>query len=148
MRSKGKATTISKDRSVRQSIYKEPFGSHSGFLTNDLKGKRQYSLEPQLEFKISQFEVGEKNKFQIFKDVSQAKKADKKAKRRDQRKNVQYEGKTCQKTIQIFRRNYKIKRGNKMKKSKKSILRAPKNRRYNLEKSASIYSEHNSKWTC
>jgi hypothetical protein len=136
-------TTVSKEKSGRQSTVRDYLRSNSGFLTNDLRGKRQLSLEPKLGFKISQFEADEKKKFLKSKDVSERKKAGKLYIRGHKKRNVEYEGKTSQKAIQIIRRNYKKKRGKKMK--KKSILRAPQNRKYRLGKSESIPSEINSK---
>ena len=97
-----------------------------------------------MDINISMFMLQEKRNFKIPKTVSVRKNAQKVLKRKRKQKNGTYQGKTCQKVIQILRRNYKKKRNNKMKRREKSILKPNKERKYKIKRSGSMKSGFNS----
>ena len=143
--SKKNLTNTKRKLKRKRSFDKENI-SGNGVLTNDVKTvKRQFSLGNKMEIKVSMFLPMENRQFQIPKTVSRTKKAEKTRKYRHGKKSGVFEGKTCQKAIQIFRRNYKKKRNCKMKKNQKSILKPKKDRKYKLSRSESLNTDMKSK---
>lgn len=132
-----------KHRSVDRTLAGEE-STTSGFLT--LK-RRQYSVGTGGGKGLSGFRTGRENvpPNQNFLYVFGKKKAGKVSRRRGRASLWKNEHLTCQGAIKMYRRNYKKKRGLRMKRPIKPILKAPCKRRNMLGRSESVPSETHSK---
>ena len=135
--------SANKNKNTCQSKVKTCSDSYSGFLTNERKEKRQYSLKNKMTKPVSRFEVDGKHKFQNLKHVFNLQKEIKREE--SPSKDVRFKGKTCRELIKKIRKNYKNKRKNKMEKKSKYISKRSKTKYMDLNRSGSIPSEINSK---